>query len=235
MGRPFTGKANPKGKRQGKPLSPTEKEWIRQTFLITQNKAETARKCGITPVTVDRVLKKLATETDVSIREATRQSTIAITGKVHHHVDEILESIRPGDLESGKMDKRDAEGKKIGEYTWGPSLMQKVTAAAILTDKLPVLAQYQQAVSEDVASGGLMMPGDVSALMSGIKSKLKSLTVLNVQFADDNPGLSQKVQDAMTMAEIIPDTPPEIVPHDFDNPGVTDATETRSYTSVEVD
>jgi hypothetical protein len=208
-----------------------ECEIMRQVQMITQNKAETARQMGVTRKTVDTVLKRLSSEEDGAVVEARRQSSIAISGKVHGKVDKILDSIVPADLESGKADKIDNEGMKYGEYTWGPSLLQKVTAGAILIDKLPVLAQYQNAIAEDNASGALPLPADVRALISGVQSKIKNLTILNVQFQTDNPDLSQRAQQIIAEAEIIES--PEII--DFDNPGVPDAVEATEATKDTVD
>jgi hypothetical protein len=194
-----------------------EKEIIRQTQMITQNKAETARQMGITRKTVDTVLKQ-SVEDDKAVQEARRQSAIAIAGKVHGKVDKILEAIMPEDLVSGHNDILDDGGKKVGQTSWGPSLLQKVTAGAILIDKLPVLAGYQSAISEDHASGALPLPNDIRALVSGIQSKIRSISVLNVRFAEDNPDLSQRAQEIIAEAEIIADNQP---PLDFDNPGVS--------------
>ena len=209
----------PRGQRQGKPISDMEKEIIRQTQMITQNKAETARQMGVTRKTVDTILKQ-GREDDSAVIEARRQSAIAMAGKVHGKVDAILGSIGPKDLESGHVDILDEDGKKVGQTSWGPSLLQKVTAGAIFIDKLPVLAQYEQAISADHTSGAMPLPSDLNQLVAGITSKVKSLSILNVQFKTDNPDLSQKAQDAIAMAEIIKPADAEIL--DFDNPGVPD-------------
>ena len=210
----------PRGTRQGKPLSDMEKEIIRQTQMITQNKAETARQMGVTRKTVVEVLKQNRDE-DPAVIEARRQSAIAMAGKVHGKVDAILNAITPADLESGHEDIRDSEGNLIRRVNWGPSLLQKVTAGAIFIDKLPVLAQYEQAISADYDRvGGLPLPSEIKALVSGVTNKIKSLSILNVQFAADNPDLSQRAQEVIAEAEILK-TEPEVL--DFDNPGVPDA------------
>ena len=154
---------------------------------------------------------------------ARRQSTLAIVGKVHGKVDQILDSIGPKDLESGYIDTLDTTGKLINRKQWGPSLLQKVTAGAIFADKLPVLAQYEAAISEDHDSGATLLPKDYDALISGIRQKVKSLTVLNVQFAEDNQALTTRTAEVLAEAEIIKETV-EAEVLDFDNAGVTDAT-----------
>lgn len=222
MARGKIGAKPPKGTRQGKPLSDLDKELIRQTQMICQNKNETARRCGITRKTVETVLKQ-ELDQEPAIREARRQSTIAIAGKVHNRVDRILDSVTPDDLKSGRHDILDKDGTKVGETTWGPSLMQKVTAGAILIDKLPVLAQYQQAISADHQSGQMLLPSDYQALVAGIQKKVKSLSVLNIQFENDNPSLTQRAQEVMAEAEILSTSEAEVI--DFDNPGVGNAEE----------
>lgn len=219
MPRGKLGAKSPKGTRQGKPLCDLDREIILQTQMICQNKNETARRCGVTRKTVETVLKRSAEE-DTAVQEARRQSSVAIAGKVHGKVDMLLNSITPDDLDSGFFEQKDKDGKVIKRTYYGPSLMQKVTASAILVDKLPVLASYQQAISQDHNSGALMLPGDVAGLMSGIRQKLKSLTVLNVQFEGDNPDLSTRIQATMAEAEVLASTQPEVI--DFDNPGAQD-------------
>lgn len=213
----------PRGSRQGKPLSDMEKEIVRQTQMITQNKAETARQMGITRKTVDTILKVDSSE-DPAIKEARRQSAIALAGKVHGKVGQILDSIGPKDLETGFRDVFDANGLFVRRAQWGPSLLQKVTSGAIFVDKLPILAQYQQAISEDHISGALPIPSDIHALAAGIKSKVKSITMLNVQFENENPDLSQSIQQKIAEAEVL--TPIESEVLDFDNPGVSNGTQT---------
>ena len=140
-----------------------------------------------------------------------------------------MESIGPKDLESGYIEQKDAKGNLVTKRAWGPSLMAKVTASAIMIDKLPVLAQYQQAISADHASGQMLLPGDYQALVSGIQSKIKSLSILNVQFESDNPSLTQRAQEVIAEAEIL-STSEEVI--DFDNPGVGNAGEEQG-TSVD--
>lgn len=218
MPRGKKGAKTPRGSRQGKPLSDMEKEIVRQTQMITQNKAETARQMNITRKTVDNILKNDSAE-DPAIKEARRQSAIALAGTVHGKIGQILDSIGPKDLETGFRDVFDANGNFVRRAQWGPSLLQKITSGAIFIDKLPVLAQYQQAISEDHVSGALPMPSKVSELLAGIRSKVKSITVLDVQFQDKNPDLSQSIQQRIAEAEVL--TPAESEVLDFDNPGVS--------------
>lgn len=225
MARGKIGAPRPKGTRQGKPLSDLDKELIRQTQMICQNKNETARRCGITRKTVETVLAQ-GKDQDESIIEARRQSAIAIAGKVHGKVDKILDAIGPEDLESGYYEWKDKDGKVYKRSYYGPSLLQKITAGAILIDKLPVLSQYQQAISADHASGQMLLPGDYQALVSGIQSKIKSLSVLNIQFESDNPSLSQRAQEVIAEAEILSTSADEVI--DFDNPGVAHEGEERT-------
>lgn len=203
---------------KGTDLTPVDKELIRQTFLILGNKTHTAKKLGLSRRVVVNVLKEQAETGELD--RARRDSAIAIAGRIHDKATQILDSIAPHDIESGREIRRNEAGQVTQVLSWGPSLMQKVTAAAILTDKLKVIREYEKAMVQDRGNGQLPMPDDLVALASGIKQKLKSLTFLNVQFARDHPGITEKVTEAMQTAAVLAaagaeETEAEVI--DFDN------------------
>jgi hypothetical protein len=220
---PKTGKKRPKGAYQGKSIDPAMRECIRQSFLVLGSKAEVARQFKITEYSVAKILKEGLN--DKENREQRLKSAAAIAGKVHGKVHKILDSIDDKDLDSGYIESEDRNGVKR-KIAYGPSLLQKTTAGAIWTDKLKILADYEKALAEDTATGHLPLPNEVGALVSGIRSKIKQISVLNVQFEQENPDLSQKAQDMLAQAEIIAAAGPveaEIIDssersYDFDNP-----------------
>jgi hypothetical protein len=207
-----------KGKNQGKSMTDTDREVIRQTYLVLQNKAEVARQLGWSLGSIDKALKIQKAE-DPQVKEARVKSAKAIAGKIHHKVNMILDSITPEDLISGYDEVADQHGN-IRHILYGPSLMQKVTAGAIMTDKLKVVRDYELALDDDRASGYLPLPGTLSGLITGIRGKIKQLSALNIQFEHDNPDLSQKIQDTLTQAVVLEEISPENAEVlDFDNPG----------------
>jgi hypothetical protein len=144
---------------------------------------------------------------------------------VHGKTHEILESVGPADLESGREFRYDSDGNMIGKVEWGPSLMQKVTAAAILTDKLKAIEETKQAITADggMDQNGLPLPSTVQESLQLLGRKIKRLRMLDVQFDDKQPDLSQRIQDQVAAAEAHPDVDEadyeEIKLSDFDNPG----------------
>lgn len=204
---------------KGTDLTPVDKELIRQTFLILGNKTQTAKKLGLSRRAVVMVLKEQAETAELD--RARRDSAVAIAGRIHDKATRILDSIGDHDIESGREIRRNEAGQVTQVLSWGPSLMQKVTAAAILTDKLKVIREYERSMQQDRGNGQLPMPDDIQALAQGIRGKLKSLTFINAQFETDHPGVTERVTEAMQTAAVlsaagVDETEAEVL--DFDNP-----------------
>jgi hypothetical protein len=221
-------KPRPKGKSQGKALSPVQREQIRQTYMLTQNKRETARMCGVSEKSVYNVLNE--PEEPEAIKARSRAAG-QLAGKVHTKADQILDHITEDDFASGYL--KDEDGNLVfdrqGRPIWmGPSLNQKVVSAAILADKLPVLDQYRRALGGDEGAGELPAPESISALIGGIRGKLKSLKMIDVQFESSNSETVQKAKDLLDKAQTELDIEQKISEaecvtlDDFDNPGVSD-------------
>lgn len=183
-------------------LTLTDKEWIQQTFTLTGNKAETARRCGFAPQTVAKVLAEAETA-PAEVKEARSRVAVELANKVHTKAEDILDSIKDIDIESGRIAIRDNEGKLLGYKYYGPSLMQKATAVGILTDKANVLQTFEKNLLQDTQTGNMLMPDDVQGLVGAIKNQLKELTVLNIKFQDENPGLVRETQDLVAEVERI--------------------------------
>lgn len=198
---------------KGTDLTPVDKELIRQTFLILGNKTRTAEKLHLSRRVVVNVLKEQAETGELD--KARRDSAVAIAGRIHDKATQILDSITPSDIESGREIRRDADGRVVAVFKWGPSLMEKVTAAAILTDKLKVIREYEKAMIADRKDGFLPMPDDIAALAQGVQAKLKSLTFLNIQFDRDHPGITDRVVEAMQTKAVMDATPAEAEVLDF--------------------
>lgn len=211
-----------RGTRQGKQLSEVEKALIPQVYLVTGSKKLTAEHLGLAESTVYKHLARYVEGTgDKNLQAARARSAAEIAGRLHQKTSQLIDSIKPEDFRSGRIPKKDKDGNLIGYHEYGPSLMQKVTASAIMIDKLPVLQGYEAALQDDHDHGKLPLPSDVEALMRGIKNKVKSLTFLNVNFEQENQDLSQRVQDRIAEAEVaraVVVEPKVITLDDFDNP-----------------
>lgn len=210
---------HPRGQNHGRELSPAQQELVVQTFAVTNNVRETARQCRISEKTAHKYIKKAVPS---EIQAARIEATKALAGKVHSKTVAIIDSISPEDLESGRIpiygpvDEATGERPIIGYRQYGPTLMQKVTSAAILTDKLKILHEMEALLGQGTNNGELLIPGDIKSLVAGIRGKVKSLSILNLRFAEDNPELSQKVQETLARAEAALPADAEVL--DFDNP-----------------
>ena len=207
-------------------MTPTQEEMITQMYAVTGNKSQVARELGVSWPTVHRVVQKA--QTDVTLQKARQRALDDVAGRVHGKTVEILDSIAPEDLESGLIKTHDDEGNLLAAKSYGPSLMQKVTSAAILTDKLKVIQETKQALGQDHADGaaGMPLPQDIEAALTAIGDKVKRLRVMDIQFQDKNEGLANKVQDVAHRASLnedIEETSYEEIKLDaFDNPGSED-------------
>jgi len=214
------------GKR-GKQLSQTKKEMIVQVFALTGNKSRTAQELGVSRPSVLKVLKEA--ETNKELQVARKRALDELAGQVHGKTHEILESISPSDLESGRQLFHDEEGRVTRKVEWGPSLLQKVTAAAILTDKVKVIEETKAVLEADPGAGqtGLPLPGTVQESLRLLGAKLKRIRVLDVQFDSKQPELSERLQNTVTEAALHPEVEnadyeeisKPITMDDFDNTG----------------
>lgn len=214
----LTKSGKPKGlNARGIPLSAKQREEIFQVYLLTGNKTETARRCGCSVPTVSRTLKQLAEQSDPEFQKFRQRATEELAGKVYGKATEILDNITPDDMKSGRIELKDDNGNVTRVIQYGPSLMQKVTAHAILVDKMKVLHEIEAQLDDEHGDDRLLIPQTLEALKSGIRGKLKGLTFLNVQIEQEHPDLSQRVQTKLEEAEAIEDV--EYVDlGDFDNP-----------------
>lgn len=205
-------KPKPKGSQPGRALTDTQKEEIFQLFLLTGNKVEVARRMGLSEGAVRKHLKKVANETDPEFQAARKKARLELQQKVQAKANGILDSITPQDMESGRIPVMDDDGNIVRMIEYGPSLMQKVTAHAILVDKTKVIEDMNTAVEGERDSNALLMPNTVDALISGIKGKLKSIAILKADFQQEQPDLSQRIQSKLEEAVLV--EPIEVVDMD---------------------
>jgi len=192
------------GRQAGKAVSPKQREQMLQLYGVEGNYTEVARLMRLSVGCVTKHIKLMLAEPDPQINEARKRTARELAGKVNDKANKILDSIAPHDIESGVVKVYHPETNELQRViTYGPSLMQKVTASAILVDKLKILREHELALSDEHAEGRMMLPNDIASLKSGIISKLKGLTFLNMQFETDEPDLAQRAQKLMEEAEVV--------------------------------
>jgi len=222
MGRPRNKKAYksiPKGHHGGIELPPKKVEEIIQTFAVLQNKRATARRLALAEATVYKYLKQVPTE---ELKKRRIEAHNELAGKVHEKVEMIVDSLSPEDFESGRIPQHDAEGKFLGYKYWGPTPLQKITGVGILTDKMEGLERMKVSLQEGITKKERLLPETIRELKDGLREKLSRVRLIDIQFDNKNPDLSQRIQQTLENDEIraaIAD-PVESEVLDFDNPKV---------------
>lgn len=193
---------------RGHGLTEPEKWAIYQAKLALGSQAAAARSLGVSAATVRKVCTDIEATADPKVLQQTREMISAqLTAKLHESTNAIIDSIKPEDLVTGRIETHNAEGKLIGVKEYGPTLLQKATAAAIFTDKMKVLTDFSKAIDQDRREGDLMMPESRDQLLHAIKNRIKSIQVLNVNFREDNPELATRLDAVAEVATI--DAEPE--------------------------
>lgn len=207
---------------RGRPVTQLQKEMLIQAYALCGNKSQVAREVGCSVGTVQNVVKEA--ETDKSLQKARVTALESVAGQLHGKTVDIIQSIGEQDLESGLIktytDKDDPK-KLTGVRAYGPSLLQKVTSAAILTDKLKVVEETKQCIMQDQAEGSneLLLPSDVQGALRMLGKKVKRLKFIDVQFADKHEDTVSKVQEVAQKAELHRDIEDaDFEDLDFDNP-----------------
>jgi hypothetical protein len=193
------------GKRQGRGLNLTlpEQEAIYQSYLALGNKSAVARQFDIHPVTVLKVLRRMNERlSPEEQRERQAAITDQLKGRYYQTTSQIIDSIKPEDLESGRIEVKDSKGEIVGYKEFGPSLVAKATAAGIFTDKIRIISDLERATAQAQQSGELLMPDGVNQLLQAVRGKIQSISVLNVNFREDNPDLATRLDTAMQVAEV---------------------------------
>lgn len=197
-----------RGTVQGRKLTDSQREGIIQIYAITGNKAETARQLNVSESTVYNVIREANSRATHEVRKARQIATQDLAGRAHRAAEEILDSIGPADYESGRIVEKDKDGNIKNVKLWGPSLLQKVTAVGILSDKTKTLQDLQEQLVRDAGHADAMpLPADVNQAIAQIASKVKRLRLLDVQFEDKQPeSLTEKLQDE-AIRQAINETP----------------------------
>lgn len=211
----------PKGKMQGKKLSEIQREGIIQLYAITGNKREVARQMSVSERTVHNVLNDAKTQHELAAARA--QATQELAGKAHAKASMLLDSITEDDLKNERIEIKDEAGNITKILNTGPTLMQKVTAGAIMVDKTKVLSELTRELQEGQGGQDSMpLPQDVDGAIRAIAQRVKRLRILQVDFKEDNPELAEKLQQTAIKDALRDEGPGEQDADyhelDFDNP-----------------
>jgi len=212
----MTNKLERKGKGKGSRLTSVDKALVYQAYLLLQNKSQVAEKFGYSVQTVNSAIRsREAAETTVPERQARADVAARVMGKILVKSEEMLDHIKPQDMESGRIPLTDKNGNITGYQSWGPALSQKALAFGIMLDKAAVAENLGKAILSEQHSGQLLIPQDLEGLRDAIMGKVKSLKVLQVDFAHDAPGVLDRTQEILERVEVAKAEEPAIL--DFDN------------------
>jgi transposase-like protein len=185
--------------KRGNKLTPHEREAVYQTYLaLGKSPTRAAKSLGISRPTVYKIVREIEdTRSEVELAKTEELVHASLTNRFHGLASEIIDSINPADLQSGRIETKDKDGNLIAVKEYGPSLMVKVTAAAIATDKIKVLQDYKARISAGGNNNQLLIPSTVDGLLDAIRNKVTSLQFLNVNLRHENPELATRVDNAM--------------------------------------
>lgn len=217
----------PKKKGARARLSPTDKEVIYQTYVACGKKNETAKRLGVSLGSVQNVIKELEGRNPAkpqlpTTKAARAEAAASLASRIHVEANEVLDSITPQDLESGRIalhEDREDPTKVTGYKYYGPSLLQKATTFGIIVDKANVAQQYERKMLEDTHSGQLMLPDTIEGMVAAVRGSIKQMRFLDIRFEEDNPDLITNAEEVIAKVETVERARPDVVSIDeFDNP-----------------
>jgi len=210
----------PRGEHKGRGhgLTAPEREAIFQTYLALKNISATARAHKLSRKTVNDIVTAYKTTLPPDdLLQRREKMDHAIQQRTYSVATQVLESIKPEDLESGRLPLYDSKGTLIGYKEFGPSVVAKATTFGILQDKIKIQRDLEKAVGQDLSNGGLMLPDSIEQLKKAILGRVSSLQLINVNFDKEHEDLTTRVDAALQVAELdAVDVTDESI--NFDNP-----------------
>lgn len=182
-------------------LTPYHKEMILRSYYMHGTYEGVRQELGVQQLTVKRVVQEC--QLDPAFAHVRAQAFDAMNGKVAQVTDQIIDSIKPTELNTEYHKVYDGCGNLLRIVQEGPALRDKALAIGILVDKTTALARAkEQVTSQGVAGGqGLLMPSTIEDMRDLLASKVKSLRLLDVQF--DNTDLGQQVGQALRKVGVV--------------------------------
>lgn len=198
--------------------SKAEQEAIYQTYIaLDKNELATSRAVGMSYTGLRKLIRRFEskhTPQELIVREQKIEDQLL--ARNYKLVNDVIDSIKPEDLESGRIPIYDKEGKLAGYKEFGPSVAQKGILFGIGVDKIKVQKDMARAVGEYADNGMLMLPDNADQLVRMIQGRVASLSLVNVKFKDDHQDLTTRIDQALQVeAEVVASNAETI---DFDNP-----------------
>lgn len=187
-------KGKPKGSNQGKALSPTDQEAIRQLYLVYNNKREVARRMGVCEKTVHNVLNDVSSQ---EFDKARAEAALETAGRVQGVVHQAIDSVTPEKLDNAPL-------SQLGIFI------------GIGIDKIERLQQHARNLREQRSEMSLLMPQQIQALKDGIRGKINAMAILGFRIEEQNPDLAERLDEAMQVAEMITEEPEKPAPEKLD-------------------
>lgn len=175
---PRVPKVAPKGRKDRGKFNAVDKELIYQTYVITGNKNETARRCKVSLRSVYNVLQEYTSE---ELQDARNAAIADMASRVQKKAIMAIDSINQADLDNSTP-------------------MQKATIAGILSDKTVLLDRHlrEREQIEETAKAALPAPDDLPRLLAGIQNRIQSLTALHIQVSPQVKELTSRAEELQT-------------------------------------
>jgi len=192
--------------KRGQPLTPIQKELILQVYFTRGTLAATAREVGCAVMTVKRVVDEANNNPLLYAGRARALDQLA--GQVHNVAEQVVNSIKPEELETSFHEKYGVRGNFTGWATRGPSLKDKAFTISVLTDKLKILqAARQELVNPidpqlDESQRILMFPKSVEEARHLIAQKVKRLRILDMEFHVGDEATNNRVSELASKAKV---------------------------------
>lgn len=163
---------------KGKLLDAVTIESIIQTYALTGNYSETARRHNTTVGTVRRHIKAAIEDSDPEVRDVRSRTLQRTASRFVGKANDALDAITPEKLEKA-------------------ALSQVAVTAGIMADKAKMLSEFTQKMDVDHDTRRLPMPDTVEAVEAEILRHVKSIKGFQINFQDAVPDLARETEDTL--------------------------------------
>jgi len=204
--------------RGSRKFTPAQKEAVLRSYHLHGSYRAVANALGIHDASVKRIV--LECQLDPAFAHTRAQAIDEMSGKIAAITDQVIDSIKPEELETTHHKVYDACGNLLRVVQEGPGLKDKALAIGIMLDKQAVLQQVRgKALDTSSRHGGgtgLLLPESIEDMRDMLASKIQSLRILDIKF--NNSEVGQRVTSTLEKLGIteedIADTQYEAAPFD---------------------
>ena len=172
----------------GSRIDEVKRESVRQTYALTGNKSETARREGVSLRSVYNILGE---RSPLEMEEQRIDTLSKVASRVHTQADKVMDAL-----------EKDTKGLDSATF------MQKTTGFAILVDKSLALDKHlaeRNAQMQARLEGGedRFLPKDVQGLADLLSNRIQSVDILmaRIRTRDPDNEVAQKAKDLMSRAQ----------------------------------